>query len=150
MVLHEVGALLFDLDRALLEDRIVASLVLLLDRLDGLRLDARLRGVVHAAREVAVRMDAATGLEPSFHDGGNHSSSFKGRFAGNLSPRKSYAVGPFRARAGRVAPVAAQAVPRGDPRRQHGAHAPRRRVGGGFPEASTGWSGRRRRASGAA
>src|SRR3954452_23742197 len=54
VVLDQVRALLLDQDGAGAEDRVLVGLVLLLDGLDGLRLDAGLGRVVHAAGEVAV------------------------------------------------------------------------------------------------
>src|SRR5215212_2659644 len=54
VVLDEVRALLLDDQRALAERRVVVALVLLLDGLHRLGLDAGLGRVVHAAREVAV------------------------------------------------------------------------------------------------
>src|SRR5215213_1873227 len=76
-MLHEVGALLLDeqatrlvvlggLGRGLLVLRVGVAL---LDRLDGLGLDARLRRVVDAARDVTVRVDGSTRLEESFEHG---------------------------------------------------------------------------------
>src|SRR5207253_2398215 len=55
MMLHEVRPLFLDRDGALAEFGVVRSLVLLLARLDGLGLDASLRGVIDPARKVAVR-----------------------------------------------------------------------------------------------
>src|SRR3712207_3239523 len=54
VVLDQVRPLLLDQDRAGAERRVLVGLVLLLDGLDGLRLDAGLGRVVHAAGEVAV------------------------------------------------------------------------------------------------
>src|SRR5690349_1985393 len=68
VVLHEVGALLLDLDRAGAEIDVVVALVLLLDGLDRLGFDARLGRVVHAAGEVAVR----AGLQPRAENAGQH------------------------------------------------------------------------------
>src|SRR3954469_12770276 len=69
VLLHEVGALFLDQDRALLEDRVVAALVLLLARLDRLGLDAGLCGVVDAARQIAMRVNRATGCEDAMEHG---------------------------------------------------------------------------------
>src|SRR6185312_12444296 len=69
VVLHEVGTLLFDRDRALLEDRVVTALVLLLARLHRLGLDAGLCRVIHTARKVAMRLNRATGCEDAMQHG---------------------------------------------------------------------------------
>src|SRR3954465_9371535 len=68
VVLDQVGAGLLDQDRAGAEGRVLVRLVLLLDRLDGLRLDAGLGRVVDAAGEVAVR----GGLDGGEHAGKTH------------------------------------------------------------------------------
>src|SRR4051812_44896692 len=68
VVLDQVGPLLLDQDGAGAEDRILVGLVLLLDGLDGLRLDAGLSRVVDAAGEVAVR----GGLDGGEHAGKTH------------------------------------------------------------------------------
>ncbi len=57
MVLDQLGPLLLDEDRALPELRVVRAVELGDAALDRLGLDARLRRVVHAAGEVAVRRD---------------------------------------------------------------------------------------------
>ena len=54
IVAPPLGALLLDVQRAGTERRVVVALVLLLDRLHGLGLDAGLLGVVDAAGQVAV------------------------------------------------------------------------------------------------
>jgi hypothetical protein len=54
VVLDELAALLLDQDGAFPEFRVLVRLVLLLDRLDGLRFDPGLGRVVHTARKVAV------------------------------------------------------------------------------------------------
>ena len=61
VVLDELGALLLDVDASRLEQRVVAGLVLLDDPQAGLRLDARLLGVVDAAGDVAVGVDDCGG-----------------------------------------------------------------------------------------
>src|SRR2546427_9328158 len=63
-MLDEVGALFFDLDAALLEDGVVGALVLLLDRLDRLRLDTGLRWIVDTAGKVAVGVSGPGGADP--------------------------------------------------------------------------------------
>src|SRR3954451_25079013 len=68
VVLDQVGPLLLDQDGAGAEDRVLVGLVLLLDGLDGLRLDAGLSRVVDAAGEVAVR----GGLDGGEHAGKTH------------------------------------------------------------------------------
>src|SRR3954466_8155041 len=73
MVLDQLRALLLDQDGAGAEDRVLVALVLLLDRLDGLGLDAGLSGVVDAAGEVAV----SGGLH-----GGEHAGEAHGRASG--------------------------------------------------------------------
>src|SRR5205085_2914319 len=69
VVLDQVGALLLDLDRALAELRVVAVLVLLLDHVHRLGLDAGLSRVVDATREVAV----SGGLQTRAKDAGEQS-----------------------------------------------------------------------------
>src|SRR3954471_17631703 len=68
VVLDQVGPLLLDQDRPGAERRVLIGLVLLLDGLDGLGLDAGLGRVVHAAGEVAVR----GGLDCGEHAGETH------------------------------------------------------------------------------
>src|SRR4051812_16350028 len=65
VVLHELRTLLLDEERASAEHRVLVALVLLADRLDRLRLDARLRRVVDAAGQVAVGRDGDARLEQS-------------------------------------------------------------------------------------
>src|SRR4051794_34890260 len=65
MVLHELGPLLLDEQRASAEDGVLVALVLLADRLHRLGLDARLRRVVDAARQVTVGRDGDARLEQS-------------------------------------------------------------------------------------
>ena len=69
VLLDQVRPLLLDRDGARAELRVVGALVLLLACLDRLGLDARLRRVVHAARQVAVRMNRATRCEDAMHHG---------------------------------------------------------------------------------
>src|SRR3954470_16608037 len=68
VVLDQVRPLLLDQDGAGTEDRVLVGLVLLLDGLDRLRLDAGLGRVVHAAGEVAV----SGGLHGGEHAGETH------------------------------------------------------------------------------
>src|SRR3954451_18217702 len=68
VVLDQVRPLFLDQDGAGAEDRVLVALVLLLDGLDRLRLDAGLGRVVDAAREVAVR----GGLDGGEHAGQTH------------------------------------------------------------------------------
>src|SRR4051795_5179557 len=108
VVLHEIGTLFFDEDRAIPEDRVVAALILLLAGLDRLGLDAGLRGVVDTARKVAVRVDRATGCEDAMEHGPTPSSrrtdrtalglGRSARRAGEriLSPRSESGVGRCR------------------------------------------------------
>src|SRR5512144_1423907 len=63
VVLDEVRPLLLDHHSSGPERRVVVRLVLLADRLDRLGLDPRLRGVVDAARQVAVCRDGPPGGE---------------------------------------------------------------------------------------
>src|SRR5258708_2806968 len=63
VMLDELGPLLLDQQRALPEHGIGVVTVLLADRLDGLGLDPRLGGVVHAAGEVTVRVRSGPRLE---------------------------------------------------------------------------------------
>src|SRR5438067_9256006 len=63
VVLDQLGALLLDDHGAVLEDRVVTFLVLLLDLLDGLGLDAGLGRVIDAAGEVAVRVHDVGGAD---------------------------------------------------------------------------------------
>src|SRR4051794_22071536 len=65
VVLHELGALLLDDERASAEDGVLVALVLLADGLDRLRLDARLRRVVDAAGKVTVSRDGDARLKQS-------------------------------------------------------------------------------------
>src|SRR3954451_21034742 len=65
MVLHELGPLLLDEQRASAEDGVLVALVLLADRLHRLGLDARLRRVVDAAGQVTVSRDGDARLEQS-------------------------------------------------------------------------------------
>src|SRR3954463_10480299 len=65
VVLHELRTLLLDEQRASAEDGVLVALVLLADRLDRLRLDARLRRVVDAAGQVTVGRDGDARLEQS-------------------------------------------------------------------------------------
>jgi hypothetical protein len=69
VLLHEVRPLLLDGDRAILEDRVVGALVLLLAGLHGLRLDTGLRRIVDAARQIAVSVDGPPRLEECFEHG---------------------------------------------------------------------------------
>src|SRR6185312_4475489 len=63
VVLDELGALLLDEQRPGAELRILVRLVLLSNGFDRLGLDPRLRGVVHTARQVAVRTGDNAGSE---------------------------------------------------------------------------------------
>src|SRR5918992_3445877 len=63
MLLDEFGPLLLDVDAARLEEGVVAGVVLLDDAQARLGLDAGLLGVIDAARNVAVRVDDATGAQ---------------------------------------------------------------------------------------
>src|SRR5690606_928928 len=62
--LHQLGALLLDDERARAELRVLVGLVLLADRLDRLRLDARLGRVVDPARQVAVSRSRGLRQQP--------------------------------------------------------------------------------------
>jgi hypothetical protein len=63
VVLYQLAALLLDLDCSRPEDWIVVGLKFLLDCFDRLGLNPRLRGVVDAAREVAVRSNLQAGMQ---------------------------------------------------------------------------------------
>ena len=124
VLLDQVGAFFLDGDGALLEDRIVAALILLLAAAHGLGLDAGLGGVVDATRQVAVGVDDARGLEPS-SQGEPHASSFGSGSTENLSPRpRTVERGARRGSGtGGVGGAAPSAVPGEGAWRKHGAGA---------------------------
>jgi hypothetical protein len=66
MMLGQLRALLFDEDRPLPVDLVFRVVVFLDDVVHGLRLDARLLGVVDSARQVAVGFHGPAGANP-FH-----------------------------------------------------------------------------------
>src|SRR5688500_4864797 len=74
VVLHELGALLLDVDAAGAEVLVVAGVVLLDDAQAGLGLDPGLLGVIYAARDVAVGVDDACGAQDGAQ--GKHRSPF--------------------------------------------------------------------------
>src|SRR5215212_2572834 len=71
VLLDQVRSLFLDDDGALAEHIVVGALVLLLTRLHGLGLDARLRRVVDAARQIAMPVDRA----PRCKDAAQHGSN---------------------------------------------------------------------------
>src|SRR6186997_3155808 len=75
MMLHELRALLLDVDAASAEQRIVAGLVLLDDAEARLGLDAGLLGIIDAARDVAVGVDHARWAQDGAQ--GKHRSPFR-------------------------------------------------------------------------
>src|SRR5438132_1083751 len=151
VVLHEVRALLLDRDRALLEDRVVRPLILLLARLDRFGLDPSLRRIVDAARKVAVRVDGSAWCEDAVEHG---TTSFSGSPTQEriLPPGYENALGEYRAD---VAPrrrgvdlPATPTLTRGDRGSVDGAHAVPGRLGRRRPAADLpAQSGRRGRAS---
>jgi hypothetical protein len=90
VLLHELRALVDDPDGAAAEDRVLVGLVLLLHREHRLGLDAGLRGVVDAARQVAVRRDDGRRGEEAGEPHACPSRSL--RFSGGACPcRRPYA-----------------------------------------------------------
>jgi hypothetical protein len=63
VVLHQLGALLLDMDATVPEELVVAGIVLLDDAQARLGLDAGLFGVVDAAWDVAVGVDVTGGVD---------------------------------------------------------------------------------------